>query len=329
LSEIRLSTFSILDHYPERGGSVGDRLRRGLELCELADKLDYEACWVGEHHFSNFGVMPNPAVWLTAAAQRTRRIRLGPAVSVLPFRHPLQIVEDYALVDQLSGGRLNLGLGSGTLPYEFDGFDIDVTGKRDRFEESLSVLRNEFAAGADARTNVPMVQPGGPPLYVATNRVEAAHDVGLKGDALLTLVSPDSDGPEVVRERLAAHRRGLIKSGIDAEGVDQAVAIMAHVAESDEQALQDTGPAMIRFLGSHGDLPTEKAEEVLDQALSKQSVLFGSPETFAKGIERLHDAGARHLVLWMDLGDLPQASVEKSLRLAMEASRSGRGSTVS
>ena len=92
MSEIRLSTFSILDHYAERPGSVGDRLQRGLELCELADELGYEACWVGEHHFSDFGVMPNPAVWLAAAAQRTGRIRLGPAVSVLPFRHPLQVV---------------------------------------------------------------------------------------------------------------------------------------------------------------------------------------------------------------------------------------------
>jgi alkanesulfonate monooxygenase SsuD/methylene tetrahydromethanopterin reductase-like flavin-dependent oxidoreductase (luciferase family) len=130
MSEIRLSTFSILDHYPERPGSVGDRLQRSLDLCELADELGYEACWVGEHHFSNFGVMPNPAVWLAAAAQRTRRIRLGPAVSVLPLRHPLQVVEDYALVDQLSGGRLNLGVGSGTLPFEFDGFGIDAAEKR-------------------------------------------------------------------------------------------------------------------------------------------------------------------------------------------------------
>jgi hypothetical protein len=77
MSEIRLSTLSILDHYPEHGGSVGERLHRGLELCELADELGYEACWLGEHHFSNFGVMPNPAVWL-AEVRRIRQVLRGP-----------------------------------------------------------------------------------------------------------------------------------------------------------------------------------------------------------------------------------------------------------
>jgi len=329
MSEMRLSTFSILDHYPAGTVSVGERLRRSLEFCELADELGYEACWVGEHHFGNFGVMPNPAVWLAAAAQRTRRIRLGPAVSVLPFRHPLQVVEDYAIVDQLSGGRLNLGVGSGTVPFEFNGFGIDVAEKRRRFDESLGVIREALRGrgvrfeGKHVRAdgvgcNVPGAQDEGPPLYVATNRADAAHRVGTQGDCLLTLVAPDSEGPEVIRDRLRAHRDGLAEAKIDPDGIDRAVAIMAHVAETDEQARKTTRPALVRFLETHGDLPAEKAERLFEQACERQSVLFGSPETFSTGVRRLASAGAGHLVLWMDFGDLPRASVERSLRLAGE-----------
>jgi alkanesulfonate monooxygenase SsuD/methylene tetrahydromethanopterin reductase-like flavin-dependent oxidoreductase (luciferase family) len=166
-------------------------------------------------------------------------------------------------------------------------------------------------------SNVPAVRRDGPPLYVATNRNRAAHHVGTEGDCLLTLVSPDATGPEVVRDRLLAHREGLAESRIDPAGVDSAVAIMAHVAETDEQALENARPALIRFLESHGDLSAEKAESVFDQACSRQAVLFGSPESFAAGLRRLVAAGARHLVLWMDFGDLPRESVERSLRLAI------------
>lgn len=304
-------------------------MQRTLDLCVLAEELGYEACWIGEHHFGDFGVMPNPAVWLAAAAQRTRKIRLGPAVSVLPFRHPLQVAEDYALVDQLSGGRLNLGVGSGTVPLEFDGFGIDAAEKRERFEESLRALREalrghkvsqqgEYVRLEGVGSNVPAVHDGGPPIYVATNVVEGAHRVGRNGDNLLTLISTDAGGPEVIRDRLAAHRRGLAESGHGAEGADAAVAIMAHVAESDEQALENARPALIRFLKSHRGVSDEEAERIFDHAVDRQAVLFGSGATFATRLRWLAEAGVRHVVLWTDFGDLPRESVERSLRLAAQ-----------
>ncbi len=77
---------------------------------------------------------------MAAAAQRTRRIRLGSAVVVLPFDNPLRAAEDYAIVDILSGGRLNLGTGSGYLKHEFEGFGIQIEEKRERFDEALEIV---------------------------------------------------------------------------------------------------------------------------------------------------------------------------------------------
>ena len=88
------------------------------------------------------------------------------------------------------------------------------------------------------------------------------------------------------------------------------------MAETDAAAITTARPALVRFLKSHGDVPGDAAERLVEDAFNRQSVLCGSPETFAAGLRRLEDAGARHVVLWMDFGDLPRSGVEQSMSLA-------------
>ncbi|MEM7247648.1 MAG: LLM class flavin-dependent oxidoreductase, partial [Acidobacteriota bacterium] len=112
---MRLSTFLLLDRDPTVPDD--DPLTRAVETCVAAERAGLDGVWVAEHHFRDFGGMPNPAVLLAHVAARTERIRLGPAVSVLPFRDPRLVAEDYGLVDRLSGGRLVMGVGAGTLDF--------------------------------------------------------------------------------------------------------------------------------------------------------------------------------------------------------------------
>src|SRR6185369_6874207 len=116
-----------------------------LEQAQLADELGFDSFWVAEHHFHPYGVIPRAAIWLAAASQRTRRIRLGAAVVVLPFEHPLRTAEDYAMVDLLSNGRLSIGVGSGYLNHEFGGFGISLAEKRERFDEALAIIRKAWS----------------------------------------------------------------------------------------------------------------------------------------------------------------------------------------
>jgi alkanesulfonate monooxygenase SsuD/methylene tetrahydromethanopterin reductase-like flavin-dependent oxidoreductase (luciferase family) len=119
---MRFGIFSVVDHYPaELSRTSGQFYGELLEQVEAAEGLGFDAFWIAEHHFHEYGGVPSPPVWMAAAAQRTKRIRLGAGVVVLPFRNPLQVAEDYAMVDVLSGGRLNLGTGSGT--YVADSFE--------------------------------------------------------------------------------------------------------------------------------------------------------------------------------------------------------------
>ncbi|MBX6351627.1 MAG: LLM class flavin-dependent oxidoreductase, partial [Clostridia bacterium] len=114
---MRFGVFFTLDYHPLSHPPKPEYLREALELAAYCDRLGLEV-WVAEHHFSDYGAMPATAAFLAACAERTRTVRLGSAVAVLSLRHPLQVAEDYALVDVLSRGRLEFGVGSGYLEHE-------------------------------------------------------------------------------------------------------------------------------------------------------------------------------------------------------------------
>src|SRR5437762_9684279 len=117
-----------------------EKYREGLAQIELAEQLGFESAWVAEHHFTTYVMLPAPLLLLTAAAQRTRTIRLGTAVLPLPFYHPLRLAEDVAMADILSEGRLLVGIGRGYQPYEFAPLGTEFEESIQRFEEALAIL---------------------------------------------------------------------------------------------------------------------------------------------------------------------------------------------
>src|SRR5262245_31998188 len=116
------------------------------EAVVLADRLGWARIVVSEHHFNYYGgAVPHPAIILTAWARQTRRIRLAAGVSLVPLRHPLQVAEDYALLDQLSNGRCDMGLSRGFVPHEFSVFGVDPAETTDRVTEALEILERFWA----------------------------------------------------------------------------------------------------------------------------------------------------------------------------------------
>jgi alkanesulfonate monooxygenase SsuD/methylene tetrahydromethanopterin reductase-like flavin-dependent oxidoreductase (luciferase family) len=111
-----------------------------LQLLEAAAAAGFFGYHLAGHHATPLGMAPSPALFLTAAAQRTRRIRLGPLVYLLPLYHPLRLIEEVCMLDHLSGGRLELGVGRGVSPYELGYFGVDAADSRPIFREALTVL---------------------------------------------------------------------------------------------------------------------------------------------------------------------------------------------
>lgn len=329
---MRLSIFSVMDHYEDEARGVGEFYAQALDQAEHAEQLGYDAFWVAEHHFHQYGVVPNPAVFLAVVAQRTRRLRLGTAISALTFHNALTLAENYAMVDVLSGGRLMYGVGSGYLPHEFAGHGIDPADKRARFDETLAAVEQlltgertsfdgRFQSFANLKLNVAPVQRP-VPVYVGVLRKEAAYFVGRQGRNLMCVPYASVDTFDDIADIAAEFRRGRAEAGLDADADSLAVALHTHVAESDAAARRDAADAFDRYVATR--LYARKA--TYDDVMRSGLHLFGSPAHVADKLAALRDMGIGQIMTLQNFGYLRPDLVEGSMRrLADEAAPLIRG----
>src|SRR5499433_4333018 len=134
--------FGFFDQLPcAPGYSEPQRYKDIIAQIELGDAVGFDTAWLGEIHFiREFSILADPLMVLAAAAQRTSRIRLGTAVTLLPLHSPVKIVEEAATADILSDGRLEFGVGRGAFPLYYVGFDVPQEESRERFEEALDFI---------------------------------------------------------------------------------------------------------------------------------------------------------------------------------------------
>ena len=349
---MRFSVFSVTDHYPGGPATIADRYAQLLDEIALADELDYAAFFLAEHHFHEYGAVPSPGTVLAAAAMRTRRIGLGVAVSVLPFHDPLLVAEEYAVLDQLSGGRVVLGVGSGYLQHEFDGFGIGPWEKRARFDEALEVLTTAWRGEpftfhgryhhvTDTRIAVTPVQRPHPPLWVAILRAEAARHVGAQGRSVMlipyaTCASVSDLGAIAAEHRAGAAASGAAASGATAPGAASSGATAAGAARSDGAAPGgcEVAAALHAYVSTSPDAARAESEPYLDryvesrlyarrrsysELLTAGLLLAGDPDTVAAQVDKVAGLGVDHVLLLANFGAMPHSLVAASLtRVARE-----------
>jgi alkanesulfonate monooxygenase SsuD/methylene tetrahydromethanopterin reductase-like flavin-dependent oxidoreductase (luciferase family) len=240
------------------------------EQAEHAERLGFHSLWLPEGHFSGAGAIPQPLLWHAAIAARTRRLRLGTTSYLLPIRHPLQVAEEVAVLDRLSGGRVILGVGRGFRPALFSAFDVDRATKRDRFEAALTMMREAWAGrpvaaegdapGAPALLAPLPVQQPHPPIWVAAFGPKALEQAGRLG--LPYLASP-IETEAAITANYAAHRETLALHGHDAASLAVPImrtvfahadaAVVSRVRDALQRqamALAHSGSAVLRRSGS-------------------------------------------------------------------------------
>ena len=126
--------------WPERRIELAAVFDRAMQRIEIMDRTGYDAVWLAEHHFSSFSICPSVHMMGTLAAARTTRLRIGTAVSLAPFYHPLRLAEEVALLDVLSGGRVNWGAGRGFARVEFTAFGVPPEESTTRFREAVEIV---------------------------------------------------------------------------------------------------------------------------------------------------------------------------------------------
>ena len=319
---MRYSIFSVNDHHPRLPRTVPQLYAQVMRQCELAEELGYDIFFCAEHHFHEYGVVPDPAVMLSALAQRTKRIRLGTAISILTFHDPRRIAETYSMLDMMSGGRLVFGVGSGYLAHEFVGYGIDPKQKRDRFNEALDVVKRlmagetlayegKYSASDKVVLNVLPHQGRVPPIYVAVLAREAAYHVGKQRNSIFTVPYASCKDFDDIANMLAEYRAGGAEVGVAADEDDHVFTLHTYVAKTDAEAKAHAKPAYDLYVDTRLYAKKHVYEDIIANGLS----LFGAVETVAEKMCRLHDMGIRHVATMHNFGALDPALVERSMTL--------------
>jgi len=317
---MRYSTFSVNDHHPRLARTVPQLYRHVMRSCELAETLGYDTFFCAEHHFHEYGVVPDPAVMLSALAQRTKKIRLGTAISILTFHDPRRIAETYSMVDMMSGGRLVFGVGSGYLAHEFQGYDADPKEKRDRFNENLAIVKRlmagesfayqgKFSKSEKVVLNVRPHEGKLPPIYVAVLAREAAFHVGKQGNQLFTVPYASCKDFADIGIMFAEYRKGRAEAGLAAADDDHVFVLHTHVADSDAACAAECKAAYDLYVETR--LYAKK--HVYEDIMANGICLFGSVETVAEKMCRLHEMGIRHVAILNNFGALAPSVVERSM----------------
>lgn len=278
---------------------------RALERIEIMDKTGYDAVWLAEHHFSGYSVCPSVHLMAMHIASRTERLRIGTAVTLAAFYHPLRIAEEVALLDILSGGRINWGAGRGFDPVEFANFDVPPDQSTERFREAVEIV---LAAWKSERLthhgrfhdfeNVevlpkPRQQPH-PPAWVAASSegaIEWAADQGLA-----ILMDPHSAHGEIARKqrhyeaRAAAARPSAPRTPESARPIARLVAL----AETDAQAREvaERGAAFsARYLPKEAVAGFRADKQIVDPVdhYMEDVIIHGSPERLVDELQRLEE----------------------------------------
>ena len=343
---MRFGTFFFFQAPP--GHRHDDIIRRELEQIEWTEELGFDAAWLTEHHFIDYGLSVDPAALAASAATRTRRIRIGLAAAILPFHHPIRLAEQMALIDIISGGRLDVGVGRGNRPAEFEGYRVPQEQSRERFDEAVEIMtrawteervrfEGRFFTVPGVSVIPKPVQRPHPPLYQVCVTKDGIENTALRGWPMLNSVL---FGPV---DQLVANRDiyldTLRKSG---RSEDEVAALLGrwgvsrqiYVAPTDAQALEEAKAAELwyqesfrrfvlpeRMEDAHPSLQpgframAERLGKITWEALVAETLAFGSPDTVARHIEYMRGIGVGQVLCWMNFGGLPQDRVRRSMEL--------------
>jgi probable F420-dependent oxidoreductase len=290
---------------PGSGRSFEQEYRETLELVRLAEALGFDSAWVSEHHGSSDGYLPSLLVMLAAFAEATTEIRLGTAVILTPLHDPLRLAEDAAVLDQLSGGRLTLGLGVAWREEEFRMFGVPMSERGVRTDETIEVCRRAWTGERFSfegtifrydrvRVTPPPAQPGGPPILIGGYVDASFRRAGVLGDGHVA----DAEDPDALRMAVSEMERAARDAGRDPSRLHLALMQNAFVADEGTDAWEIARAGVEHQLGAYEawseghDTPAHDGLEpsVSDPGAVRAGTVAGTPEEVARRLRPTVDA---------------------------------------
>ena len=345
---MKFGIFTIVPWHESKGQQQS--LDEAMEQIELTDRLGLDEVWLGEHRFSRHGLLSGIWSFAGMVAGRTKNLRIGTAVVVLPLHNPILVAEEAAMLDVMSGGRLNLGIGSGYQRQEFDGLGIDINTSRERYSEAVDVIKqawtNETLTYNGKFTDVknlwvlpkPLQQPI-PPLFQAVSTSPASIDFAAKNNIQVIAGGPTDilgQAPQVIK----AWREKMDEYGHPHAHLDPPMSKGIYVAPNQEEAerdaaeLQNFSSRILNSEGTNGSIgmPTDKNGNVppgYEHWAGRQSdrdrrddpghaglpPLVGTPEVVIERLKATQAAGINHVFGNFGFPGLPHEKVLRSIEM--------------
>jgi alkanesulfonate monooxygenase SsuD/methylene tetrahydromethanopterin reductase-like flavin-dependent oxidoreductase (luciferase family) len=318
--------FGIFDHLDRGDLPLNELYEARLQLIEAYDRAGFYAYHVAEHHSTPLGMAASPSVFLSAVAQRTRQLRFGPLVYALPLHHPLRLIEEICMLDQMSGGRLQIGFGRGSSPIEIAFYGQDPVQAQRIYTEALDLIlmglsqrtlnfRGEFFTFENVPIELEPLQKPHPPIWYGVHSVESAERAARRGFNVVSLDSARDTRGFADRYRQVWHERPGETRELPKIGISRFIVL----ADSDDKALRAARRAypvwhrsFYHLFKLRGGGPAHPRPAEFDKLMEVGQGVAGSPATVTAFLQsQLAESHATYLVGQFAFGDL---ALEESLR---------------
>ena len=293
-----IAPFHALDENPTLA------IERDLELVQLMDRLGYEEAWIGEHHSAGFEIIASPEVFIAAAAERTRYIRLGTGVSSLPYHHPLMLADRINQLDHMTRGRTMFGVGPGALPSDAIMMGIQPAKQRDMMDEALEVivrlLRGETVTHKtdwfelnEARLQLtPFSRPHVEIAVASQVSPTGARAAGKHGVGLLSIGATSAGGFNALSTNWAIAEEQAREHGQTMDRSAWRLVGPMHVAETREKARENVRFGLHKWIAYFRDVAAlplvgEGDSDPIDMMIESGLAVIGTPDDAIAQIERL------------------------------------------
>ncbi len=282
---------------------------RDLELIQWLDYLGYDEAWIGEHHSAGWETISSPELFIAAAAERTRHIKLGTGVISLPYHHPFMVANRMVQLDHMTHGRVMLGVGPGALPGDAYMMGIDPATQREKMDEAMGIVLRLFTEDEpityksdwfELREAMLQLRPYQRPyMPLAVASVQSPAGVALAGKygaAVLTITVPrdPSAGPSNLKGLWEIAETTAAEHGQTVDRFDWRLAVPVHLAEDRQQALDEVRLGSGRYLREYSEGTNGRKaafdgplEEVVDFMADNGSWIIGTPDDCIRSINNL------------------------------------------
>lgn len=322
--------FGIFDHLDRSTLPLADYYEARLAVVEAIDRAGFYAYHLAEHHSTPIGMAPSPSVFLSAVAQRTQRLRFGPMIYALPLYHPIRMIEEICMLDQMSGGRLDVGFGRGASPIELQLYGQDPDKAREIYDEALAVVLRglteksvSFKGKHFNYDNVPMeiapVQRPHPPFWYGVHATDSAARCARDNINAVTLDSVEATKGFVESFNTTWADLGRPVSARPKFGLGRFVVVADTDAEAHrigERAYSMWYDSFYFLFQKYGRMPKHPRPAKFSEIIADGRAVAGSPKTVTDTIRaQMSATGCDYFVGQFAFGDLTQDETLRSIDL--------------